>query len=378
MYMQLIKIGVKNLWQRKLNALAAILAFSGVIFIFSIMLALSNGLQSMANSESAVSLAVIVKSGAQNEGLSSLNRDSQIKLLDTLSNQFSIKQVSVEAVMSLNLNASAIEQEVPIVLRGMHLPDASARQMTLVSGHWFTAGSDGVVLGQKLASRYPGLTVGQQIQLGPRSWTVVGIFDAGSQFFNGEIWADLDSLRTSYQRGSSAQSLYFKLPHNHALPDIAKVLEEQVSDPIDLLPATELVARQMQQLTDFLNLILVSLSSLMFVGLILGGISIMESNFSHRQGQLNTLLALGVKRTKLAMGLVTEGGLLGLLAGAIGVLVMMVMFSGESFATSLQSGQLIIELHADQRVWAISLMASTLLGVVSAALPSCRIRFARV
>ena len=258
MYMQLIKIGVKNLWQRKLNALAAILAFSGVIFIFSIMLALSNGLQSMANSESAASLAVIVKSGAQNEGLSSLNRDSQIKLLDTLSNQFSIKQVSVEAVMSLNLNASAIEQEVPIVLRGMHLPDASARQMTLVSGHWFAAGSDGVVLGQKLASRYPGLSVGQQIQLGPRSWTVVGIFDAGSQFFNGEIWTDLDSLRTSYQRGSSAQSLYFKLPHNHALPDIAKVLEEQVSDAIDLLPATELVARQMQQLTDFLNLILVS------------------------------------------------------------------------------------------------------------------------
>lgn len=378
MYMQLIKIGIKNLWQRKLNALAAILAFSGVIFIFSIMLALSNGLQNMANSESAASLAVIVKSGAQNEGLSSLNRDSQIKLLDTLSNQFSIQEVSVEAVISLNLNTPVIEQEVPIVLRGMHIPDTSARQKKLVSGNWFTAGSDGVVLGQKLASRYPGLTVGQQIQLGPRSWTVVGIFDAGSQFFNGEIWADLDSLRTSYQRGSSAQSLYFKLPLNYALPEIAQVLEEQVSDAIDLLPATELVARQMQQLTDFLNLILISLSSLMFVGLILGGISIMESNFSHRQGQLNTLLALGVKRTKLAMGLITEGGLLGLLAGAIGVLVMMLVFSGESFATSLQSGQLIIELHADQQVWAISLMASTLLGVVSAALPSCRIRFARV
>jgi putative ABC transport system permease protein len=42
--------------------------------------------------------------------------------------------------------------------------------------------------------------LGNTIELGGSSWTVVGVFDAGGSAFDSEIWCDADLLNATYQR----------------------------------------------------------------------------------------------------------------------------------------------------------------------------------
>ena len=375
MFYTLLKVGLKNLWQRKVNAAAALLAFAGVMFIFTLMMSLAQGLDALSENDSSASLAVVIKAGAQGEGFSSFSRSDSQQIRDTLANQFSIDAVSQEIVSTFNLSADSISDTPPVVLRGITIASNPVRQVRLLSGEWFSTGSDGVVIGSKLAAHYPSLTIGSVISIGDRQWTVTGIFDAGSPFFNGEVWLDAGTMQTAFNRAGTIQTVYFPMTSPDQLRTIEQALDDKLSVAIDVMSGSDLIAKQMSQLRTFLDWIIGGLSFVMFVGLIFGGISIMESNFSFRQMQLNTFLAIGVNKLMIASALVCEGVIIGVIAGLLGVTVTALMFGGDTLSTAMPSGQLLIELNVTIQTWFAAAGIAAVLGFISALLPSLNVDY---
>ncbi len=375
MYFQLLKIGLRNILVRKANTLAAFVAFSGVIFIFAMMSSLSSGLNKITSSEVTNNIAVIVKSGVQSESLSSFNINDQRSMIDKLGNQFSINQVSFETLASVNVSQHQKDEQVPTPFRGLTPTGTQLRQATLTHGRWFVEGSDEIVVGQKAARFYQGLVIGESIKLGTRSWKVVGVFSSPSPFFNGEIWADLSSMQSAFNLGSSVQTAYFSTFHNHDFKDIQSHFDDSLSTSIEVMSSSNFLAKQMAQLKSLVDMVILGLSFIMFIGLLFGGVSIMEANFSYRQSQFQTLISLGFLKSWLVASIMSEGALLGLVCGISGVAIAHFIFSGQDISTSTQASQIVIEMHTSLSIWIVGGLIAMLIGTISAAIPSFKLSY---
>ena len=76
----------------------------------------------------------------------------------------------------------------------------------VVRGRFVEPGLYEIVVGKNAAGAYAGLDLGGDGPIGPGTWTVVGVFDAGGSAFDSEIWADANVLNANYQRPPASTS----------------------------------------------------------------------------------------------------------------------------------------------------------------------------
>src|SRR5262249_25031648 len=85
------------------------------------------------------------------------------------------------------------------------------RDMQLVRGRWPLHGASEMVVGRKLAARYPNLAVGSEIRFGHRAWNVVGIFSDNNSTRESEVWTDLDVLTQDIRYNAGFAALHVML-----------------------------------------------------------------------------------------------------------------------------------------------------------------------
>src|SRR6185369_16108338 len=88
-----------------------------------------------------------------------------------------------------------------VLVRGVS-PAAFAvhRGVRLVEGRVFRPSLGEVVIGRGVLARYAPGGVGSEVRFGRRTWTVVGVFDAGGTAFDSEIWADVNDVEDDTRR----------------------------------------------------------------------------------------------------------------------------------------------------------------------------------
>lgn len=79
--------------------------------------------------------------------------------------------------------------------------------MRIVDRRNFAPRTAEMIVGRKLASKYPYLAPGLKISFGRRKWKVVGIFSDGGSQRESEVWTDLDLLSQDIPYGSGFASL---------------------------------------------------------------------------------------------------------------------------------------------------------------------------
>src|SRR5881394_2957419 len=101
----------------------------------------------------------------------------------------------------------------------------------------FAPGLNEVIISKLILNQYPGCSLGSDLKVGRRTWKVVGIFESGGSSFESEVWADLHSLQEDSRRGSSFNSIRFKLVPGS---DVHSLVQRIAEDPrINLLAKTE-------------------------------------------------------------------------------------------------------------------------------------------
>jgi len=368
--MDFYKLSIKNLLWRKGHSLAALLAFAGVLFVFAVLQSFSQGLVALWQTEGQPQ-AILYKDGAQSEMLSQLSADDVKVVGSLLQNQWGINQLSAEMLVSVDLEQQ--DATFSIAQRGLEQSAAEQRGATLLSGRWFTPGSDEIVVGRQLAETVPTLQPGQRIRWGRHSWMVVGIFRHQQPMFDGEVWADLTSLQSAYQRGNSVQSLYFPLAPGMDLTALTNELAEQLSVPVEIQLTDDYFAGQMADFKGFVDSLADALTLLMLLGLVFGGASVLESTFSSRRTQLLTMHAIGFSRLRLAGLLTSEAALLGAISALTGLALAALLLGGQQISTMNQQSQLLVTLQINLQVVLWTLIAGTVTGILSSWLTFSRL-----
>lgn len=365
MFTFLLKLAGRNLWYRKGHSVAALLAFAGVLFVFSVLQAFSHGLAALWQTQGQPQ-AIVYKEGSQSEMLSQLSGDDVRKISTFLQNQWQISQVSAEMLVNVNLEQG--EQTLSLPQRGLEPEKVQLRGASLEAGRWFRSGTDEIVVGRQLAATIPALQPGQRIQWGRQSWLVVGIFRHEQPMFDGEVWTDLSSLQSAFNRGNQVQSLYFRWDGQADLATLSQQLAGQLSVTVQAESTTAYFARQMADFKGFVDTLATGLAAVMLAGLVFGGASVLESAISSRRGQLLTMHAIGYSRRQLALALMVEAAVLGLFSAGVGLLLAVVLSGGQQISTMNQQSQLVVTLQMGAEVASLTVLAGVITAVLSALL----------
>src|SRR5579863_9479746 len=160
---------------------------------------------------------IVISRGTTSEGGSYITRD-QYEILKgrpqiaTTSDGQAL--VSPEVVTGFNPAANQVHESggFGTLLRGVYpIAYAVHSKMRLVAGRWVQHGATEMVVGRKLAARFPSLTIGSTFKFGRDTFKVVGIFADDDSARESEVLTDLDVLTQDIHMGSGFAVLHLVL-----------------------------------------------------------------------------------------------------------------------------------------------------------------------
>lgn len=317
-----LSYSARNLATRRLTTLLTAGGMALVVFVFTAVQMLDAGLRKTLVATGSPENVIAVRKGAESEVVSGVDRQ-QANLLETLPELAPGPDgrplVSKEAVTLVNLRKRGSDRPSNVVVRGLGERGLMLRpQVRLVAGRMFRPGASEIVAGSKIAARFTGAGLGEQMRFGGREWRVAGVFDAGGTGYDSEIWGDADQLMQAFRRPVYS-SVIARLGDPGALPRLKEMLESDPRLTVQLKREDEFYAEQSQALSNFIGYLGLTLSVIFSLGAMIGAMITMYASVANRTAEIGTLRALGFRRRSILGAFLAEALLLGGLGGVMGV-----------------------------------------------------------
>ena len=312
----------RNLLTRRLTTFLTVCGMALVVFVFASIVMLAEGLQKTLVDTGSWSNVVVLRRSAGSEMQSGIDRE-QAAIVETepevALGPDGRRLVAKELVVLINLRKRDSGSPTNVTIRGISETSLKLRpQVKLSVGRFPRPGSSEIMVGQSIAKRFDNVGLGEVLSFATRTWTVVGIFDAGNTGFSSEIWGDIDLLMQAFGRPVYS-SVIFRLRNSL---EFEKVKERIESDPRLTLEArreTTYYKDQSKALAKFLHILGLSLTSIFSIGAVIGAMITMYAAVANRTGEIATLRALGFRRATILVAFLLESLLLGLIGGVAGL-----------------------------------------------------------
>ena len=177
-----VSYNLRTIPQRKGPALTAAVGIAGVVLVLVGVLAIAAGFQRALTSTGSKDVAIVLRSGADNEMNSGLTREDTRLIADApgLARSATGPLASAELFVIINLPKRSTGTDANVPMRGVSAASFDVRgNIQIVEGRKFELGKNEIIAGAGAARAFGGLDLGQEIELGANRWKVVGIFTAG-------------------------------------------------------------------------------------------------------------------------------------------------------------------------------------------------------
>jgi putative ABC transport system permease protein len=240
-------------------------------------------------------------------------------------------------------------------------------ELHLTAGRLFQPGLHEIVAGEVCAGQYTGFEIGDKQSIRGSDWSVVGHFAQGHTRGSCTVYADADSVMSTFGRESYNQ-VTVRL---ESVAGYDAFLANLKANPILRIEAkreSEAVAEEYKQFNAILNFTSYFVGSIMAVGATLGAVNSMYAIVDSRRRELATLRAIGFGSGPIVASILAESLLLAVPAALLGAAVAWTFFSGLSASPLGVSFQLAVSpaLVALGIAWAL------VMGLIGGFGPSLR------
>jgi putative ABC transport system permease protein len=368
---------LRALPQRKAAALTAAVGIAGVVGVFVGVLAIAQGFRRAMTVSGAPEVAVVLRSGADSEMTSGLERDATRTIGDApgVARNAAGPLSSAELFVIINLPKRTTGTDANVPLRGLEQAAFDVRDnIKVVAGRRFETGRNEVMVGAGAARAFAGLDIGKQIKVGQNVWDVVGIFTANGGLAESEIWADTAVLQPAYHRNNSFQSVYVRLTSAAAFEAFKEALTTDPKLNVKVMRLSDFYAEQSTAVTRFITTIGVFIASLMALGALFGALNTMYSAVAGRTREIATLRALGFGAGPVVCSVLVESVLLSVLGGVFGAAAAYLLFDGYRASTiNWQTfSQVTFAFRVTPGLLGQALVFATLIGVAGGMFPALR------
>lgn len=336
--MLMTRANLLSLPRRLAISLSMVLSVALVVCVLAGFLAMAQGFETALRTAGSPSVAVIL-GGGTNQELGSEVPASAIRTLgamtvdigasrDALGNLVASREVVVPIELKPGSGAART-----LALRGMDAAGVSIRDGIVFSqGRSFTPSTREIVVGERLAREF-GLAIGDKVRLGAVDWTVAGHFSTHGSAFESEIWADLDAVRSAFDRQGQVQSLRLRLTDPPALQRLQDRLATITDTPLVAVSEAELYAAQSGRTSRLIRLFGWPIALLMAIGATAGALNTMMSSLSDRTVEIATVRALGFSRLSAFLSTWVEALILASIGTSLGLVVSRLAFNGWQAST---------------------------------------------
>src|SRR5688572_30279755 len=326
---------LRTIPQRKGSALTAAVGIAGVVLVLVGVLAIAAGFQRALTSTGSKDIAIVLRSGADNEMNSGITRDEARLISDSpgLARTASGPLASAELFVIIDLPKRSTGTDANVPMRGVSASSFDVRgNIQIVQGRKFESGKNELIVGAGAARAFAGLDLGKEIKLGANRWQIVGIFTAGGGAPESEIWTDAEVLQPAYHR-DGYQSVYARLNSPASFTQFKDALTTNPQLKVKVLTLDQFFAEQSTQVSEFITTIGVFIAAMMAFGALFAALNTMYGAVSARPREIATLRALGFGAGPIVTSVLAESVVIALLGGVLGGAAAWLAFDGYQAST---------------------------------------------
>jgi putative ABC transport system permease protein len=315
---------LRSLSRRRVRTALTVAGIGAVVAVYVVMSAVSGTMRAMFKATGQPDEVLVTQPGALTPEFSFVPRPvaSWLKTLDAVAVDASSGEPLVSPELTLSAKVSHRGVTKAVALRGVSpVARAMYREPRLLEGDWVGPGKR-VMVGKQLA-RALGLGVGDVLAAEKEQWTVAGVFEAGGTLYEQEVWLDLDELGAASSR-TELTSLLVRVKRPALTRALVDELSAQRRQPLQAMAAHDAYARVggmslwMASLGQFIALVIA-------LGAVFGGMNTMYAAVAGRQREIGILRALGYRSGAVLLSFLTESAVVGLVGGALGVALALVI-----------------------------------------------------
>jgi putative ABC transport system permease protein len=318
---------LRSLRVRWVSAAVAILGIAGTVGVFIAMLALANGFRATLVSSGSSRNAIVRRAGATGEMESVLTLDAVRIVEDApgVVRDGSTPLASAEVVVIASFPLKDAGTPANAQVRGVSPNVLQVRDnVRVISGRFFNAGMNELVVGRNVASSYSGFELGSTVKFGGGTWTVVGVVDAGGSAFDSEVWCDAHVLNQVFLRPPNVyQSMTARLDSE---AEFQRFKDALTSDPrlnVQVDPELDYYNKQSRQLTTLITVLGSIVAFVMGIGAVFGALNTMYSAVIERTREIGTMRALGFSSGSVVASFLMESLCIAFLGGLLGCVAVM-------------------------------------------------------
>jgi putative ABC transport system permease protein len=318
-----ITYNIRNLVERKATTLMTAVGIGLTVAVLVTALSLVAGLKSVFAGSGDARQVLVLRKGVDAELSSTVSTDAYqiIRRLPGIATADNGEpMVSPEGLTVINLPSVDSPDGMNVTVRGLLPVGVAMRSIEIQSGSMFKPGLRQVIVGDSIARRYPGATIGKQIRFGKGLWDVVGVFKAGDSAASSEIWADLDQVRGDFEREGGSSSLLVRLNSPSQIPDFSKMIADDRRLGSSVMGEKAYYAAMTSSGAP-LEVLGFAVAIIMAVGSAFAATNTMYAAVARRSREIGTLRAIGFGRWSILRSFMLESIFLALLGGVVGVLI---------------------------------------------------------
>jgi len=348
-----------------------------VVMILFILSGFVAGLRSTVMRTAVSDNWIVLSRGTTNEGGSFISRE-QYEIIKSRSQIATARDgqplASPEIINGFNPNPEAppTAGNVFTTLRGVYpIAYQVHRDLRLESGRWPTRGSAEMVVGRKLAARYPNLAIGSDFRFGRRSWKIVGTFSDRDSARESEVMTDLDVLAQDIHMKNGFAVMHVVLrPGQHE--DFAKSLTTDSRVRVDTQTEQDFYAKQTEFIDQLYSMGLI-VALILAIGSIFGAMNTMYSAVARRTSEIGVLRVLGFSRFNVLSSFVIESCVLAIAGGILGELLGIIVAYSTGLSSELMNvGEFIFRFRLTTGTFVSGLLAALAIGALGGLLPAWR------
>jgi len=247
-------------------------------------------------------------------------------------------------------------------------------EVRILEGRPAQTGTDEVIIGQRIRGRFKGVDLGSSFDLKKnRPVKVVGVFDAQGSSFESEVWADVDTVRSSFGREGLVSSVTVKLDSPTKYDGFAQTMLNDKQLGLQVERQDVYYEKQSEATSTFVRVLGIIVAVLFSMGAMIGAMITMYAAVAQRRREVGTLRALGFSRFAVLTSFLLEASMLALIGGLLGAgcasLLSFVKFSMLNFQTW---SEVVFSFRPTPGILTTAVVSGAAMGLFGGLLPAIR------
>ena len=372
-----LKYILRSSSSRKLTTLITVLGIALVVFVFTAVLMMANGVRQTLKSTGSDDNVTVVRKAAASEIMSIIDRETA----GIVTNMPQVARSgdgrpfsSKEVVVIINLPKLGTEGISNVTVRGVEEAVFQLRpQVRIVEGRMFEWGAREIIAGEGITRRFAGAQIGEKIKFGGDLWTVVGIFTTDGSGFDSEIWGDLNQIADAFKR-SSFSTVTFRVNNPDDITDLLTAFDAD-NRLQQFAPKREkkFFEEQSEMMAAFIQILGLFITVIFSTGATIGAMITMYGAVANRTVEIGTLRALGFYRRSILLAFLVESLVLSFSGGVLGLGIASVLqFFTISTINFGSFSELAFSFALSPGIIAAALGFALLMGLIGGFLPAVR------